>query len=71
VIGSLYLNLSIVGNYPRKKKNQRCSPKPTNFNVLLWTRLCGWHEVKVSGLVVNINEIKKLFLQIRGGTSWP
>jgi hypothetical protein len=28
-------------------------------------------EVKVSGLAVNIDEIKKLFLQIMGGTSWP
>jgi hypothetical protein len=28
-------------------------------------------EVKVSGLAVNIDEFKKLLLQIRGGTSWP
>jgi hypothetical protein len=28
-------------------------------------------EVKVIGLVVNIDKIKELFLQTRVGTSWP
>jgi hypothetical protein len=28
-------------------------------------------EVKVSGLAMNIDEIKKLFLQTKGGTSLP
>jgi hypothetical protein len=31
----------------------------------------GSMEVKVSGFVVNIDEIKKLFLKTKGGTSWP
>ncbi len=28
-------------------------------------------EVKVNGLAMNINEIKQLLLQTKGGTSWP
>jgi hypothetical protein len=28
-------------------------------------------EVKVCGLVVNIDEFKELLLQTKGGTSWP
>ncbi len=35
VIGSLYLDLSMVDNHPRGKKNQGCSPKPTSHDVLL------------------------------------
>jgi hypothetical protein len=42
VIGSLYLGLSMVGNQPKKKReNQKCNPKPTSDNVKLWTKLCG------------------------------
>jgi hypothetical protein len=28
-------------------------------------------EVKVNDLATNIDEIKKLLLQFKGGTSWP
>jgi hypothetical protein len=28
-------------------------------------------EVEVTSLVANIDEIKELFLQTKGGTSWP